>query len=365
MTPDARRHLAALARAPRAAGSDSEAAARAYVADVLRALGFAVREEPFVFSTAPGRFATPLAGALTTMLLFVAMALAVDGRHRLGLAVLGGGLALVGLAGSWVARRGVLSLPIARRRAVNLVAVAPDAAPRVWLMAHLDSKSQPVSILLRAGGITAHALVLSVAGLLLALDIHLHGAQAHLLAILGLVTAVPMLASVVQDRSPGAADNASGVAAVLEAARILGPRASVGIVITSAEELGLAGARAWVRGRQPAIALNCDTTDDVGTLVAMYTGVRPALVADAMEQAGVETGEAVRVRRLLPGILTDGVALADAGWQTATLSKGTLATLGRIHLPADRLEAIEGNGSEQAARVLAAAAARLARGAVA
>jgi putative aminopeptidase FrvX len=136
--------------------------------------------------------------------------------------------------------------------------------------------------------------------------------------------------------------------------------AALGVVLTSAEELGLAGARAWARTLAPSVALNCDGVDDAGELVAMYSGDAPTAVLDALRTAAAGAGERLHVRRLVPGILTDGVALADAGWAVATLSRGTRATLRRIHTPRDDLAHLEGHGVAPAARVLAAAATALA-----
>ena len=68
-----------------------------------------------------------------------------------------------------------------------------------------------------------------------------------------------------------------------------------------------------------------------------------------------------RIRRLLPGVLVDAVALADEGWRTATLSRGTLGTLMRIHTSGDTAQRMSGAGIAEAARVMARAATALAR----
>jgi hypothetical protein len=68
----------------------------------------------------------------------------------------------------------------------------------------------------------------------------------------------------------------------------------------------------------------------------------------------------VHVRRLLPGVLTDGVALAGAGWEVVTLSRGTWGTLRRIHTRRDDLAHLAGHGIPDAAEVLARDAADLA-----
>ena len=133
----------------------------------------------------------------------------------------------------------------------------------------------------------------------------------------------------------------------------------IGVLITDAEELSLGGARAWARSRTPGVALNCDSVDDDGPLVAMFTGRRPSRILSALGEASAACHEPLRVRRLLPGILTDSVALADAGWETLTLSRGSLRTLLRIHTSRDNLGSLRGVGIAGAAHVLARTVSRL------
>jgi hypothetical protein len=64
------------------------------------------------------------------------------------------------------------------------------------------------------------------------------------------------------------------------------------------------------------------------------------------------TGTVIRAHRLLPGVLTDGVALAQAGWGVVTLSKGSVRTLARIHTPGDRADHLAGAGMDEVARVI-------------
>lgn len=88
----------------------------------------------------------------------------------------------------------------------------------------------------------------------------------------------------------------------------------------------------------------------------MYTRTYPARAANALVESARRGGLRVRVRRLLPGVLVDGVAFADAGWEAITLSRGTLSTLRRIHTARDDLRAMRGDGIPEAALVMAAAA---------
>ncbi|HEU4720841.1 MAG TPA: M28 family peptidase [Gemmatimonadaceae bacterium] len=356
-------HLRALAATPRFAGSAEEAAARAYCARVLRDAGWDVSVTPFEYSALPGRYGTPIGGAIAMATVLATAALAALSRSpRLAAIVLAAGLLAVGLFARRMLGDGVLDLPWLRRGGENLVARRGPSAPRVWLVAHLDSKSQPVPSRTRVLGIAllALAIVLSVVAVGLTLAT---GSARTTLWTLGVALAVVgggvVVASTVANASPGAVDNASGVAAVLAAAAELDPSASVGVLLPSAEELGLAGARAWVRAHtaERAFVLNCDGVDDQGALTLMYTRDLPTPIADAVRRAA---GDA-RVRRMPPGLLLDSVAFADAGWSAATVSHGSLRTLARVHTPLDSLDRLDGRAIAPVARVLARAAEALAR----
>ena len=357
----ARDHLLAIAGLPRPAGGAAEAAARAHCAGVLRDAGFDVREERFDYSAFGGRYATAVGGFMSTALLVAAMMMADRGQPAAATAILTlGGAALAGGA-LWTARTGVVSAPWMRRQSSNLTATRGAQHPRVWLVAHLDSKSQPVPMLVRAVAIALHGATWAVALLFCVID-WVSGSLAatwSAVSAAAVVTGLPIMASIVGDRSAGAVDDASGVAAVLLAAAALPRDHSVGVLLTSAEELGLAGARVWVRARVPAAALNCDGIDDAGQLFCMYSGRRPTRLVDAFERAARAGGASLRVRRLLPGMLVDGVAFADAGWEVLTLSRGTIGTLARIHTRRDSLESVTGAGIDGAVPVLTSVAREL------
>ena len=358
----ARLHLEAIAREPRPAGGPAEARAREYCARALRDAGFEVGEEPFTYSAFPGRWATPLFGLFSLVVLLAAIAFAQGGDPWRGLAVLALGALAMAFGGVWLARHGVSRLPLMRRSGVNLVARRGGSEPRVWLMAHLDSKSQPVPMLLRAGGITVTALVwLATLSLLSAQGTGLTGrGWVAWLAGAGIVSAVPIAASLVGARSPGAVDDASGVVTVLLAAQA-DPALPLGVVLTSAEELGLAGARGWAMAHQAATAINCDGVDDAGALAAMYSGPAPRRLLEGFARAAERAGVAARSHRVLPGVLVDAVALADAGWEVITISRGTVSTLRRIHTAADSLETMTGSGIPDAAHVMTTLARELDR----
>lgn len=353
--------LDALAATPRGAGSEGERLARARCAARLAAARFRCEEVPFAYSRFPGRWATPIAGLGVLAVTSVAGHLGYGGDRGASLLALALGLAGIGAFALWSARRGVLDAPVGRARGVNLVARRGDAEPRVWLVAHLDSKSQPIPIGVRAG-----AIVLAVVACLLLALLALAGARAgddlwRVATLVGWAAAIPIVLTTVGDRSPGALDNASGVVAVLLAAESLPAEAPVGVLLTSAEELGLAGARAWVRQAAHArgSVLNCDGVDHAGGLTVLRARGGEAVAAALADAAAAERAP-LRIRGLIPGVLVDAVAFSDAGWPAATLSRGTVGTLLRIHTRGDTAARLRGDGMAEAARVLAGAARALA-----
>jgi hypothetical protein len=259
----------------------------------------------------------------------------------------------------------VLDLPFARARSTNLVATR--GAPSLWLVAHLDSKSQPIPIVARALAITASLVLFGVAaGVSVAqLAVPIPAFVWTTLAIVGVLAALPVMASTVGARSAGALDNASGVATVLRTVEMLPRGLAIGVLLTSAEELGLAGARAWAREATPAgafnvapasafniaplSAINIDGIDDSGGLRLIYSGRLPSALLALLGRGWPRPG------RLVPGVLMDGVALAGAGWEVVNVSKGSWRTVSRIHTPSDDLAHLEGSGAEEVATMLAGA----------
>ncbi len=360
----ARRHLERLAAVPRPAGSPAETAARDYCAGVLRSSGFEVSEEPFEFSALPGRFGTPLCGAVVIVMMAAAGHVGFRGHATGALLVLAlGGAALLVVAW-WLARFGVLELPWWRERSVNLAAVRgaerPSAMPRgdanpdVWLVAHLDSKSQPLPIAIRALGVMLSLGVWVVALAVSALQIIGVPLSAWwpAITIVGVLAGAPVAASVVGSRSSGALDNASGVATVLLAAEESPADRSIGVLLTSGEELGLAGARAWARKRGVATAINVDGVDDRGVVRVTHPRALPVELLRSLTIAARELGVKISCGRLPPGLLVDGVALADRGWKVVTLSKGEWRTVARIHTPADDLARLRGDGVAEVAALV-------------
>ncbi|MDQ6828973.1 MAG: M28 family metallopeptidase [Gemmatimonadota bacterium] len=349
----AREHLAVLAAQPRPAGGDEEKKAREYCARVLKAAGFRVREEPFTYSSFPGTWATPLVGVISLIALEIAAWLGRRGSGGAALALLIV-VALILVAGvRWLIRTGVMGAGIMRRRGLNLVANR-GADVSLWLVAHLDSKSQPVPIAARALGVIGTVGTWIAALALAAGDVvGWHSAGAWLLlALMALIAGIPVALTTVGARSPGALDNASGVATVLRIAQQAPESQPIGVLLTSAEELGLAGARAWARAHPRGRAVNFDGVDDRGSIRITPSGTGSAALIQPLLAAAKAEGVRARAGRLIPGVLVDGVALAEAGWHVVTISKGTWRTVARIHTPRDRMERLDGSGVTVAASLV-------------
>jgi len=345
---DGAAHLARLGGLSRPTGSAACADARRYCGDVLAPLGFVIQEHSFEYSQFIGRWAAPAIGLVAGMAATLWYAAgSISASQALGIAV---ALAMATWA---MPLRGVLRGRILRATGTNLFATRGE--PRVWLVAHIDSKWQPVSMLVRVAGV----LLLVVGIIAVIVSSTIGGSFGGPALIVAWIGALPLMLSVVGARNHGTLDNASGVAAVLEAAALIPPTCAIGIAITDAEELALAGATAWTRDAKPGIALNCDSVDDDGPLVVMYSGRSPREIISRLEQAATAHDEPMRIMRLIPGILTDHVPLAHAGWRTVTLSRGTIRTLQRIHTSRDTLAHMSGRGIAGAAQVLARAATEL------
>ncbi len=350
--------LEQIAAAPRFAGSSNESRARDLCRSQLEAAGFSCRERPFAYSRWPASWGSPLTSL--AQLLGTVMLAWIAARHGAATALLslGAFLSVLWLAARWVRVHGTGRLPWLRASTTNLEAVRGE--PAAWLVAHLDSKSQTVPMLWRIAGTVAASAVSGSAVIVALLQLAGVSSVGRLwtaITVTAAVAALPGIICFVRNTSNGAVDNASGVVAVVLAAEELS-RASqpVGVLITSAEELGLAGARAWTatRSGKATMMINCDTVDDDGDWYCMYTGERPAGLNAAVNTTALKLGLKMTTRRLLPGILADSVAFSDAGLQSVTISRGTVRTLARIHTRGDNSAAMTAAGAADASRLLAA-----------
>ncbi|HEX7118346.1 MAG TPA: M28 family peptidase [Longimicrobiales bacterium] len=349
----ARDAIRALAR-PRRTGSAGAAEVEAELRLRFDELGYTVREAPFTFSAWPGRFGVPVGGVVCVLgLAGATLALAL----RAPLAALGalGAVAALIALGARFARRAITGLPWGRVQGANWLVHRPGARPRYLIAAHRDSKSQPVSTFLRVAAIVLVAFAwialaaLAVIGLI---DIALVSRTLVLsLGALGAVGGMLLAGCHAGNASPGALDNATGLAALLGLALRQRDHRDVAFLVTDAEELGLAGAWDAARWLQPVDGIiNLDGLDDEGAFrIAERIGAyrRRALaphLAAALLASADALGVAAERRDLPAGVLVDHVPLGRAGYPALTLLRGTARSLLRVHRPDDSPDRLTGAG---------------------
>jgi hypothetical protein len=335
------------------------------VADVVRArltrFGYQIQDYPFTFSTWPGRFAVSAAGLLF-LIGTVGAALLINLRHPgVGLVVL---LLTLVLAGGIAALSAPLTdmLPFGKVTATNMLAARAGGTPRYIFMAHLDSKSQPVPLAFRGPAIMLAILawIAFVAYALLALldPVWLRGDITSVLAVLAGAAGLLLVFCWSGNRSPGALDNASGLATILALAEAERDRDDVAFLITDAEELGLVGARSIAPKLNPVFGvINVDGIDDAGSFFVLEKfGIPPRHIAPHLVAAILQAADALKQpaqRRNVPfGLLLDHLPVARAKLPAVTLMRGSFASLRRVHQRADHTGNMTGAGIETAVRLL-------------
>ncbi|BEL06234.1 M28 family peptidase [Actinoplanes sichuanensis] len=142
-------------------------------------------------------------------------------------------------------------------------------------------------------------------------------------------------------RQPGASDNATGVAVVLEAARILSPGlphgAGLAVALLDAEELGALGSahhadRLRAAGASPSV-INVDGAGRLGAAAAVEAGGPAHRLLALLDQAGRHTGLPLTAGP----VASDNRRYAAAGFAAVGIGAG----MGGYHSPADTPERVD------------------------
>jgi hypothetical protein len=354
--------IAALSR-PRLSGSDEALAVERELRERFEELGYQTEELPFSFSTWPGRFGMSVAGGVLVIAALLGPSVLLAGLPGLALIIflVAGGLALTPLLALDPALRKV---PWGRIEARNLLFRRPDSRPAWILMTHRDSKSQIVPTALRTvavglGGVALLALILLSMLWVLGEDFRFT-ALTVVAGVVLLGVGVLLILSWAANESPGALDNASGLAALLEVAAD-NTAGDVAFLLTDAEELGLVGAR-FVVDRLPPVqgVINVDGLDDHGPFHVseghgwQRKGSAPQLAAALLTAAAV-LDLPVQRRRLSRSLQVDHLPVAGAGIPALTVLRGDWQSLLRVHSPRDDVDRIDGTGAADGATLLCAA----------
>jgi len=226
---------------------------------------------------------------------------------------------------------------------INLIAMRSQAETtlqgvKTWLVAHYDSKGQPISMAVRLLGFLG--LAFGVVGLLLA------PAPAAALLVISLAV---VFQNRVNDNSAGAVDNATALVTIFMTIDQLSSSSSVGVIFPDGEEFGLVGARALAADRADLFAdasvINLDGIDDIG---------RPVAFLHRVGRTSVAIADALRARRWrwLP-VIVDGIALARVARECVTILKGDWRTMRVVHRPADNTTRVRLDGAGTVAAALA------------
>lgn len=370
MLQDVQHHDAADMRArievlasPRMSGSEGAEEIERAVRDGFEELGYETLELPFSFSTWPGRFGSTVAGLLLALTGAAGAALLLQRLPVLALLVLLVGL-LVTLLPLILLEPALERVPFGRTDTRNLLFTRPGTRPSWIVMAHRDSKSQLIPTLARtaaaAGGALGWIALVALCALWFLGEPFQFQSAPILAAGLVVLGGVVLALAWSYNASPGALDNASGLAALLAVAGE-SQGGEVAFLITDGEELGLAGARAVVGDLPPVQGvINVDGLDDRGALrVAEGQGWRRRGSAPQLAAALLTAARALDIpvrRRPLPrSIMVDHQPLAAAGLPALTMLRGDWRSLLRVHRPSDSLDRLQGRGAAEAATVLAAA----------
>jgi hypothetical protein len=355
--------IRSLAR-PRMTGTEAATAVEAELRRSFEELGYEMEEHAFSFSTWPGRFGICVAGGAMAVAGVAATWLLVVGLPGAALVVLllMMGVALVPLL---ALDQALKRLPWGRVEARNLLFRMPGYRPAWIIMAHRDSKSQLVPTLVRTAAVSVGVITWIA---LVALAFLWFGGEPFrfttltiLVGVLLFLAGALLALSWAGNESPGALDNASGLAALLEVAAASRENGDIAFLITDGEELGLVGARMGV-SRLPPVqgVINVDSLDDRGVfLIAEGYGWRRKGSAPQLAAALLTAAAALDLpmeRRPLPrAIPVDHLPVAAAGIPTLSLLRGRWQSLLRVHSSSDDTDRLDGTGAAAGATLLTAA----------
>lgn len=394
------RHVKALSL-PRRTGSPGEVQAQSYIVQRFKAIGIEPREEEFSFTPILGlvskgfvlivlllltvlHFLSPFYPLLGIILCFSNLILALGFLW---------GKPVVALLGCALFRE----IPFLRKlHSKNIIATWPipscgsgdpqlpfpggkgvsQYAPTladIYILAHYDSKSQTLPLGVRIPLVMVlflSVLFLSLYHLLVQwTDFPVRGTVERVSFIAALTSILVLLWTKTRNLSPGAIDNASGVAVMLHLAETVKKEVErfrglkFHFVATGAEEEGLAGAF-WLRksidrgdpsGRPSIINL-----DGVGTRGRIYCTGKMGLHASSQKQKAFlslirETAEREGVNVYTPpvviGAMADHFPFVAGGYNAVTFSTVSRRSLW-VHTSWDAPEKVEAEGMETVERLI-------------
>ncbi len=360
---------------PRLAGGDGERRAADAVRRAMRDAGLDVRRQSFRTARFAVRRLRLIAHGAVAIVLIAGGVLAPTSpaaAAAVGVLTLAYALRASGWRRSYESAYDVGS-SVESSNVIGRRAADGEDAPVFAVMAHVDTKSTLFSSLLTGFLVVAVVMIVFVGTAWCALaalgtvDPPRPGVVPWLLAVALLVAALDPFG----DRSPGALDNASGLAVLLRCARDL-PRdpaldgLDLRFIATGAEELGLAGSLRWIQAeerrlpRERFVLVNVDSVGaGAGLVAADVSGTFPGgrSAAECVRAAARATGRNVGVARFLPGAGVDSQPVSARGFATVTLLGRVFGpAAGRMHTARDVPDRLDEAGLQAAVDVTTALA---------
>lgn len=362
-------HVQRLAFA-RAVGTAGEARAQAYISQAMSALGLHVVQEPFPICVWQSELLTRAVYLLCAVLALAAGLL--TSLERTSLLWVSGFLWL--LAALLVNRPFLLTrlfspcqrFMIWSHNIVGTRRCQSQPIARVIFMAHYDTKSQYLPTGIRVALVTTATICSALLGVVawlacLGVPLNLQSRATWQLVTLTCVCLASLIANVTRNHSPGVLDNGSGVGLLLELARCFRPPdtvpAEVCFVATSAEEIGLQGARAFLLSRRdwlrqvPTLIINLES---VGAGKRIFLAGSPVGVKLAEEVAADLELRCARLHVL--GARMDHEPFVPAGFLALSLLGDVVRYSMHMHTHRDNLSILQPQTLERIGRLACALA---------
>lgn len=365
-------HISKLADMRRLPGTPGERQAQAYLRGVGEDIGVPMRPEEFAYSSVPLTLFLP-----GVCLLLAALCLVGSLTYLWGtaLCIIPGALLLIAilLAFRWSAAFESFGAAGGTGRSLNLLGEIKARDPRgaVVLSAHYDSKSQTMPVVVRAAfyilgftGAMLLGLALVIVGIMKAAGSGALGNSAGFyVSLFPVFFLVLLVFNFTGNKSPGALDNASGEAVILEAARVLAaqPLENLDVIIASfgCEEVGLCGSVNYLLAHEeeltgrPTYMLNFDMPFSPGGNLYINTGFElpPVYSSEhlcelAREAAG-EMGFEMKGIYLPVGAAADHMPWVKHGIEAT----GFVGAATYIHRKSDSLERINREALRRAGEI--------------
>ncbi len=334
---------------PRLPGTEGEEKAKEIIINLLRNIGYTPEVEEFVFSLLPAECFLKFTQVIIGLLSASAILLFNSFRSSSFLIALILIFVIIKLTRWSVFIESLFDIRFFRRKSSNifLKKVLRKEYPDIVFLAHYDSKSQTYPIVLR--------IILNLVGIffvifsimLIAVGFisgwRLPVTASFISATFSALPFILLIFNFTGNRSPGAVDNASGVAIVLELARTLREwkgGANLYFLLTGAEELGLAGAIRFIQKhkgdfvKEKTFFINFDGIGGRGNpIITGRYGIPPfctsvklrSLLQEILRKKGLKFRDAY----LPVGAGLDSIPIGYRGYEAVTISWGGIGDAGR------------------------------------